>query len=78
MKFFILLTLFLYIDMRLSILFPKKYLNKFNLIKNISKSEEILKDYIKYKIIIIKDVFDKIIFNEELDDDINNLYWIMI
>lgn len=64
--------------MRLSILFPKKYLNKFNLIKNISKSEEILKDYIKYKIIIIKDVFDKIIFNEELDDDINNLYWIMI
>lgn len=83
MKIFILLSLFLYINLTLSIIFPIN-MHKYKSTKNIDELN-IFKDFIskiKYKILPVKDIFNRNIFHRVLDKDEiyhkNNLYWIML
>ena len=80
MKFFILFSLFLYINLIFSIIPIKKIKNNYESNKNISKMNE-MKDYFKFNIINIQDIFTNILnkkLNKDEINDINNLYWIML
>jgi len=87
MKILILLSLFLYLELILSISLQNVYKNKHEFKKNTlrsksSKSKDFIKTSSKYRILSFQNIFYRIIFNEELDKDIaneiNNLYWIFL